>query len=187
MDHKQLSDLELLAQLKESDAEAFNTLFHRNWSRLYAIAKAKTENEQAAFDMVQDIFVQLWIQRHTLDIRDSLQQYLSGAVRYQIFNYYRSLRREKAQLKQLGEMLTEEEDSKEEKDERIRRERDLEEAVDNLPTRMKDVYLLRIRDEYSFRDIAETLDIKPQTAKNTFSRALVLLRQSIKVVNNFFI
>lgn len=187
MDHKQSSDQELIARLKESDAEAFNTLFHRNWSRLYAIAKAKTEDEQAAFDMVQDIFVQLWIQRDTLDIRDSLQQYLSGAVRNQIFNYFRSVRREKEHLRQLGSLLAETEEPKEEREERFRRERNLEAAVDNLPTRMKDVYLLRIHEAYSFRDIAETLDIKPQTAKNTFSRALVILRQSIKVVNNFFI
>ena len=180
MSYHELSDTALLERLKNSDTEAFNALFHGHWKWLYKAACDKTGDAQAAFDLVQDIFVQLWLQRASLEIRESLEQYLSGALRNQVFNYYRASRRKKEQLRVLGNMLAAAtESADDDQKERARRETDLERAVDSLPRRIKDVYLLRIQHEYSFRDIADRLNIKPQTAKNAFSRALVLLRENL--------
>lgn len=179
MSYTEMTDGELLLLLKEENATAFNTLFNRFWDRLYQTALAKTGEQQAAFDIVQDVFVQLWLQRNSLDITESLPQYLAGMVRNKIFNYYRTSRRKNEQLKQLTELLIATADTEHQavniKEER---EKDMawEKAVDNLPGRMKEVFILRSRHQYSFRNIAETLNIKTQTAKNAFSRAQELLR-----------
>ncbi len=177
-----MTDGELLSLLKEDDAAAFNTLFTRYWDRLHRTVVSKTGDSQAAFDIVQDVFVQVWQQRETLEIeiRETLLQYLSGIVRNKVFNYYRTNRRRLQQLKELTELLTAAPDTeysvinvKEETE----KERAWELAVDNLPGRMKEVYILRSRHQYSFRNIADTLKIKPQTAKNAFARAQELLRE----------
>jgi RNA polymerase sigma factor (sigma-70 family) len=179
MSYTYSTDSELLDLLKEDDSLAFNTLFYRYWDRLHKTVLAKTDESQVAFDIVQDVFVQLWQQRNNLEIRESLPQYLAGMVRNKIFNYYRTSRRQNEQLKQLNDLLglTEETEHytinvKEE----LEKERVWEQAVDNLPGRMKEVYILRSRHQYSFRNIAESLNIKQQTAKNAFSRATELLR-----------
>jgi RNA polymerase sigma-70 factor (ECF subfamily) len=179
MSYTDMTDGELLDLLKEEDALAFNTLFHRYWDRLYKTVLAKTGESQVAFDSIQDVFVQLWQQRQSLEIRESLPQYLAGMVRNKIFNYYRTSRRQQEQLKQLNILLavteTTEHHSINVKEE-WEKEIAWEKAVDNLPGRMKEIYILRSRRQYSFRTIAETLNIKQQTAKNAFSRATELLR-----------
>lgn len=176
-----------MERLKAGDAAAFNTLFHENWNRCYRLALAKTGDEQVSSDIVQDIFAHIWLRRASLGIQESLAQYLSGAVRNQVFNYYRSSRKETEVLKELSKALagdlsaenTGGDMTRGDLQEKALQEMALEKAVNNLPDRMKDVYLLRIRHEYSFRDIAETLNIKPQTAKNAFSRAVALLRENL--------
>ena len=179
MSYTEKTDGELLLLLKEENATAFNTLFNRFWDRLYQTALAKTGEPQVAFDIIQDVFVHLWQQRNVLDIKESLPQYLAGMVRNMIFNYYRSSRRRNEQLKQLTELIIATTDTQHQavniKEER---EKDMawEKAVDTLPGRMKEVFILRSRHQYSFRNIAETLNIKTQTAKNAFSRAQELLR-----------
>jgi RNA polymerase sigma factor (sigma-70 family) len=179
MSYFQMTDGELLLLLKEENAAAFNALFSRFWDRLYHTALAKTGEPQAAFDIVQDIFVQVWLQRNSLDIKESLPQYLAGMVRNKIFNYYRTNRRKNEQLKQLTELIIATADTEHQAvNPKEEREKDMawEKAVDNLPGRMKEIFILRSRYQYSFRNIAEVLNIKTQTAKNAFSRAQELLR-----------
>lgn len=179
MSYTYMTDSELLDLLKDEDALAFNTLFYRYWDRLYKTVLAKTDESQTAFDIVQDVFVQLWQQRNNLEIRESLPQYLSGIVRNKIFNYYRTTRRQNEQLKQLNTLLSVTEETEHytiNVKEELEKEMAWEQAVDNLPGRMKEIYILRSRHQYSFRNIAESLNIKQQTAKNAFSRATELLR-----------
>ena len=172
-----LTDEEIWERVQQGREEAFNELFRRHWPVLYRTALARTESQQAAFDIVQDIFIQLWSQRASLFIKESVIQYMQGAVRNQVFNYYRNTRRENEHLKALSRFLenAQEEDPAEGDD----RETALAKAVDTLPGRMKDVYILRIRHAYSFRDIGAALNIKPQTAKNAYSRAVILLRDRL--------
>ncbi len=179
MSYSDMTDAVLLNLLKEDNATAFNMLFNRFWDRLYRSALAKTRQPQVAFGIVQDVFVQLWLRRYTLHIKQSLQQYLAGTVRNKIFNYYRSCRRTNERLKQLSEMIIAAADAEHQsvnEKEDLAKEMAWEKAVDELPGRMKAVFILRSRHRYSFRNIAETLNIKTQTAKNTFSRAQQSLR-----------
>ena len=179
MSYSDMTDTVLLNLLKEDDAAAFNTLFSRFWDRLYRTALAKTGESQAAFDIVQDIFVQLWQQRTSLEIRESLPQYFAGMLRNKAFNYYRASRRKRQQLQELTELLAATAGAGEytiNVKEELEKEKAWDQAVDSLPERMKEVYILRSRHRYSFRNIADALHIKPQTAKNAFSRAQALLR-----------
>lgn len=47
------------------------------------------------------------------------------------------------------------------------------EAVDSLPERMRDVFLLHRRDGLGYREIAERLDISVRTVEGHFAKALV--------------
>ena len=185
MSYNDITDSDLLQLLKKDDAAAFNTLFARYWDKLHRTALAKTGERQAAFDIVQDIFVQLWQQRMEPVIRESLPQYLAGMVRNKIFNYYRSSRRQHEQMRELTELMAVTMDTEQYSiniKEQAENEKAWDQAVDNLPGRMKEVYLLRSRHQYSFRSIADTLKIKPQTAKNAFSRAQELLREHFSTI-----
>src|SRR5262249_46580716 len=100
-----MTDGELLQLLAQDDTAAFNTLFYRHWDPLYRTAVARTGEAQVAFDLIQDVFVELWQKRQGLDIRESLPQYLAGILRYKIFNHFRNSKRRNQQLQQLTQML----------------------------------------------------------------------------------
>jgi RNA polymerase sigma-70 factor (ECF subfamily) len=87
-----LTDQELTALLSlEGDSAAYNEIYNRYWDKLYYIAHRMLKSQEAAEEVVQDMFVLLWKKRLTLEIK-SLRVYLAAMVRYEV---YRSLAKEK--------------------------------------------------------------------------------------------
>ncbi|MCK7556308.1 hypothetical protein MKQ70_15300 [Chitinophaga sedimenti] len=75
------------------------------WDKLLSIAVAKT-NAHDAFDIVQDVLMAAWEKWDELPKDEELEFYLLNALKYRIFNYYRSAGRYNAHLKRLEDMLT---------------------------------------------------------------------------------
>lgn len=191
------ADSELFEGIRAGDENAFTLLFQRHWKQLYTTALAKTADNAAAHDIVQELFLDLWEHRQSRTIHSSLQGYLYGMLRNRIFDYYRLSQKHEEQLQQLSLYLPEEEaDLPELLSERAQKEQQFDEAVSNLPARIKEVYTLRCHNQYSFDTIAGILHIKPQTARNAYFRAKELLKQQASsytisllffLLNNLFI
>ena len=62
------NEKELLLQLKEGSALAFETIYRHYYGTLYLHAYSKTNNREMAKDVVQDLFVTVWQQREQLDV-----------------------------------------------------------------------------------------------------------------------
>jgi RNA polymerase sigma factor (sigma-70 family) len=180
MDKLRLTDIDLFKLIQQDDEEAFAVFFRRHWESLYKLVLHKTGDTLAAQDMIQEIFVHLWEKRHSIKVSTTLAQYLSGVVRNQVFDFYRQSKKQSAQLVQLGQWIEATVDTSPQHD-TIRERQSMEEifdrAVEQLPTRMREIYLLRTRDRLSYEHIATQLQIKPQTARNAFSRAVTLLAE----------
>jgi len=52
---------------------------------LYAVAYNYTRDRETAQEVVQEVFVGLWLKRERLLIRESLEKYLHAAVKFQIY------------------------------------------------------------------------------------------------------
>jgi DNA-directed RNA polymerase specialized sigma24 family protein len=50
------------------DKDAFAAIYNKYWSKLYVSAFNMFRNAQACEDIVQDILVQLWLKRKTVNI-----------------------------------------------------------------------------------------------------------------------
>ncbi len=83
-------DVDLWLLVKEkNDAVAFAEL-HRRFSRkLYGLAYRKTGDEAVAQDLVQDLFVALWVQRGHIHIEKGVSVYLFSALKNRIISYLR--------------------------------------------------------------------------------------------------
>ena len=53
-------------------------------------------------------------------------------------------------------------------------------AIDTLPQRCREVFLLSKRDRLKYREIAERLDISEKTVEHQVSKALKILRRQVK-------
>lgn len=169
------SDAELLLKIKEDDRFAFDMLFERYWKKLYQTALARLDNDTAAQDIVQEIFIKVWQRRQSLDIHTALENYLQGAVRFSVISHFRSKKASEQQLQNALERINLLEDSIDSLTDYLELEKTLEAAVNVMPEMLKKVYLLR-SENYSVRAIAGELGLADQTVKNYITEVSRRLR-----------
>lgn len=149
------------------------------WDKLLSIAVAKT-NAHDAFDILQDVLMAAWEKWDELPKDEELEFYLLNALKYRIFNYYRSAGRYNAHLKRLEDMLTDTigDVSGIETEELM--EAVLNEAIHALSPHQQKLFVLRLRHHYSYKKIASELDIAPGSARVLYSRALEQVKDHIR-------
>jgi RNA polymerase sigma-70 factor (family 1) len=180
---KAYSDAELWSAICLDDKKAFDALFERYWTLLYNTANAFLKDDDAASQIVHDIFINLWQKRQVYQIQ-SFKSYLSTAARYHV---YKVLKARKAENIVYVEDYTAHEHSSqsrnagEEKMNTLELERALEESLGQLPKRCREIYSLSRTDQMSNAEIAERLSISKRTVENQLTTALQYLRNALKL------
>ncbi|MBS7563018.1 sigma-70 family RNA polymerase sigma factor [Mucilaginibacter sp. Bleaf8] len=174
-----LSDETLVAMLVQGESVAYNTLFERYWEMLYRVAFEKTGDEDAAKDMVQNLFIDIWNRRQTLSIQGSLNQFLFGAVKKQVLNFYRSEGIRAQVLKKAVEHMSAVVASTDELSSYYNLEKVLSEEIDVMPYNMKHAFLLRC-ENLSVKEIASTLNLAEQTVGNNLTAVMKKLRKRLQ-------
>lgn len=172
------TDVQLLQQLKAGNRSGFSGIYQLYAPSLISFAASRLSSLEEARDIIQDIFTHLWEQRETIEIKTSLKSYLFTAVRYRIIDMIRKniTRREYASMiRQLADTVA----ADTEEVAHIKGiELQLDEAVDLLPARTRQIYRLSRQRHLAAKEIACELGISEQTVKNQLSSALQHLRLS---------
>lgn len=173
------SDDLLFRQIAEGNEAAFTEVFKRYTPRLYAYILRIVKNEQLAREFVQETFLRLWVHR------DKLREiHLPGSWLFRIaanlaVEYLRrEAIRNNLQDKVYARMKPGEFGVTEAVEERemagiIRR------AVDSLPEKRKEVYLLSREAGLSHQEIADQLGIAVTTVKTHIGLALQAIREQL--------
>lgn len=169
------ADQDLLIAIGNNDRIAFTVLFDRYWQRLFQSAKARLADDDAAQDIVQEIFIKLWQRRNALDIRGPVENYLQGAVRLSVINHFNSKKANLVQLEDTLDRVNILEDSIDSLTDYLDMERTLTQAVELMPEMLKKIYQLR-SEHLSVKAIAGELGLAEQTVKNYISEVLRRLR-----------
>jgi RNA polymerase sigma-70 factor (family 1) len=175
---QQISDTELLLQIKENDHASFDLLFDRYWERLYRAALARVGDDSVAQDIVQELFIKLWERRHKLTIQLSLENYLLSAVRFSVISHFRSKNVNEVRLDDALQRVHLLEASINENAGYFELEKTLEEALSKMPDMLQKVYQLRSENK-AVKEIAGELGVAEQTVKNYISEVLRRLRMAI--------
>ena len=134
---------------------------------------------EAAQDLVQDLFLHLWDTRGPRDGERLTRAYLYTSARNTALKYLRHRRVVEAWIERASreEMPTAESPS----DLYLRRELEdaVERAIGELPTRCREIFLLRRRDQLSYQEIAAKAGVSLGTVKCHMWRAMVLLREKL--------
>jgi RNA polymerase sigma factor (sigma-70 family) len=173
-----ISDLELLKNIKGNDHFAFDVLFEKYWKKLYQTAFARLNDSDAAQDIVQEVFIKIWNRRESLDVKTSLENYLHSAVRLSVISHYRSKKTSEIQLQNALERINWLEDSIHSVSDYLELEKTLDEAVQKMSETLKKVYQLR-SENFSVKDISGQLGLADQTVKNYIAEVTRRLRVTI--------
>jgi len=82
--YNEFNDQQLADLLRSDDQLAFRFLYDKYWEKLFFVAVKRLNDESEAEEAVQDIFVNLWKRRSTLQIKVSFESYLSGAIKFEV-------------------------------------------------------------------------------------------------------
>ena len=176
------SDRELAQQLKEGDQQAFKILFDRYASDLYAEACRRTGCPHDARDLVQDCFLDIFLQRDLLVFELSLAPLLFTILRNKTFNHFKkNIRQQKFKaVLQHFEAATTANGTDHSDPLAVKHLEDIiRSEVEGMPPRMKVIYRLSKQEGYSPGQVAELLTLSRQTVKNQLSAALKRIRDGL--------
>lgn len=160
----------------------FETLFKANYSALCLTAVRIVRDKDLAEDVVQEVFLQIWNKRETLQVPSSLKAYLHKAVINHSLNYHAKqksvLKREEFYHNETASDIntTEQKIFSEETQNRI------DQVIDSIPEGCRRVFILRRHENLSYKQIAETLDISVKTVENHITKALRILRANLNII-----
>nr|WP_319399535.1 RNA polymerase sigma-70 factor [uncultured Carboxylicivirga sp.] len=179
---KRLSDVFLVDQLLGGDMAAFDQIFDKYGSRLYAFAISYLKSKEDAEGLVQDVFLKLWENRAKLKKESSLKSYLFTIAYHQMCNIFRQKNQHDKFI--LSEKLkTEGSSNLEEQIEFNETLQQIDKIVNLLPQRQRQIFIKSRKEGKSSKEIAQELDISPATVDNQISAALKFLRKHIPEAN----
>lgn len=159
----------------------FKALFAQEYNRLCRYALTYVHDTHQAEDIVQETFIKIWEGKRDLIASPDIRFYLITAVRN---NCISALRKLKSQPVHYTEETPEPEPEisfttaqhKEAANEQSKR---ITAALNNLPPKCREVFLLIKMQGLSYKQAAETLNISIKTVENQMGKAIKVLRESI--------
>ncbi len=176
-----------VARIRSGDETAFNRIYKLHWLRLFRLACRIVEDESVAEDIVQDIFVSFWEKGCHLEI-NNIEAYLYQSVKFKCFMHLRSGSISRRHLEHFSRLAAEAKNTEEYALTEL--EDMLQQGIDSLPERCREVFYLSRVQALPNKKIAEKLHISPKTVENQITKALKQLRLSIDklaVIAGFFL
>ncbi|HMR84584.1 MAG TPA: sigma-70 family RNA polymerase sigma factor [Niabella sp.] len=178
------SDLELFERIFKSDEKAFKIYFERHWDIVYGTALKLTKQPEQAKDLSQDIFVRFWENRDKLMGVKNPAGYLYMLSKNYILNYLRQKVFDDVNFDFLISYFQHRDNTPQEKAELKELEVLFHRAIDSLPGKVKDVFILSRQENLTHAQIAERLGISVVSSKTYVVRALMQIREFIKSHSN---
>jgi RNA polymerase sigma-70 factor (ECF subfamily) len=168
---------DLTAALRRGDHGAFETIFRTYYEGLVRFASRLVDSQPEAEELVQDVMLKVWEKREELDAGDDLKAYLFRATRNHALNLIRrrKLEHEHQQSLPPGEPMV----APEESDDSAKTEQDMLAAIEALPEKCREIFLMSRQDGLSYRAIAAALDLSVKTVETQMGRALKALRTAL--------
>lgn len=170
----------------KGDKESFDSFFKKYYPRLTAYACLFLE-QQASEDTVQDLFLHLWENSGKIKIHTSLEAYLFKAVHQRCLNQIKLRKNHDYHHKLIEDYIADFETRLFDPDtnESIRKlfmedlKHDIKVAIDSLPEKCREVFMLSYIYDLKNKEIAEVLGITLSTVENHIYNALKTLRKKL--------
>jgi RNA polymerase sigma-70 factor (family 1) len=178
---RDIPEAEWPARIRAGDERAFEAMFRAYYDVLYRYVVVILGSREAAEDVVQAVFVRIWQERETWEVRGPLRHYLLVAARCGAIS---ALRRDAVRTR-AASLLTREalttwgapaaEVELEAEELRCR----LERALASLPPRAREAFVLSRDEGLSHEEVALRMGISPRTVGVHIGKALAVLRKAI--------
>lgn len=181
-----LSDNELIASYQSGNEQALKTLIARYEKRLFSYIMLSVKNKELAEDIFQDTFIKVinTIRSGNYHEEGKFFQWVMRIANNLKIDYYRKVQRmpmfDSGDSEfDIFDIISTHEDSVEQKIIREQIYDDLHHIIEYLPQEQREVLVMRIYQDYSFKEISELTGVSINTALGRMRYALINLRKII--------
>ena len=175
MDH--LKNQYLAERLISGDCKAYDFLMDIYYQRLCAYAQSLCNDHALAEDIVQNVFVRIWVKRKKINPDFSIKSYLYKSVYNEFITQYRKnkpvLYLEKKYFEAI-DVVTEIEPVELEGLIKL-----MNAEIDNLPSKCKEIFLMNKKEGLTQTEISEYLNISTKTVEGHITRAFKILTEKL--------
>lgn len=167
--------------LKQSDHNAFNTLFRSYAPKLYRFSYGYLKSADEAEEIVQDTFIKIWEKRASIDTSASFSGFIFTIAHHLILNRLRKIRNEIQCKVIVARNLVPVQNETEEtilhnELEKVRRE-----ALVELPPKRRIIYQMIREDGMTYKQVAEQLNISVKTVEAQMTEAIKHFRAKLSL------
>jgi RNA polymerase sigma-70 factor (family 1) len=172
-------DYVVLHRIAAGDEEAFRQLFHHYNKLLRPFVVKLTRSTQAAEEVLQEVFLKIWLHREKLVDVENPRAYILRIVSNESMNYLRALVKDHRLIEEIGQSPIVESPSPEQSIFYRETEQLIDEAIGQLPQACRQIYRMS-REQYKrIPEIASELNLSNHTVKNQLVKALRIIRLRI--------
>lgn len=179
MDNK-LIDENTIRRLIAGDESVFTAVYELYSEKVYRLAYRFLKDKEQSEEIVQETFINFWLGREKLDPAGDLWLYLYVISKRLSLNALRKIGRSSVLIEKLLQQISDLQNNTEEFIITHDLEQYIEKAIDKLPHQQQLVFKLSRIEGLSHKEIAEKLQISPNTAKNHMVEALKTLKKHLK-------
>ncbi len=161
--------------LQIMDQRAFELLFKTHFKEMVFFAQRYIKDYDSAREIVQAAFVTLWEKKDSLDPSQNIKAYLASVVHNRSMNHLRDNKKFNTSIlnfeglsqnfAQSSELLIAKET-----------EQLIQEAINELPEKCREIFLLNRFESMKYQEIADHLGISVKTVETQMSKALQHMR-----------
>lgn len=174
------NESELLLKVSQGDRQAFTRLYSTYLNPVINYILPLMSSREEAEELIQDIFVSLWEKRESLYQVDSFQAYLFRSARNRYFTHLQRLKTQEKIYKTLFDsqnLQVTNADNKVLLDDYYRV---ATAAINKLPARQREIFLLRTETGLSLDEITTRLGISKSAVKNQLYAAISFVRSYLE-------
>ena len=179
MNNKQVDGSDI-ARLMAGDELTFTLVYELYSEKVYRLAFRFLKDREQSEEIVQEAFINLWLNREKLDPEGNLWLYLFVISKRLSLNALRQIGKSSNLVEKLLQQISELQNSTEEEVLAHDLENYAEELISKLPPQQQLVFKLSRVEGLTHKEIASRLQISPNTVKNHMVEALKTLKSHLK-------
>ena len=170
-------DFLFVEKLKKGDYNAYTLLMNNYYKNLCGYANLFTKDPSKSEDIVQNVFVKLWVYRKKVDSNIPIKRYLHKSVYNEFIDQYRKNKSvvslEEKHLRTINTIIDDNSFDIEKLMTRVNNE------IEKIPEKCKKVFILNKKEGLTHDEIAEYLQISIKTVEGHITRAFKILNQKL--------
>ncbi len=157
----------------------FQELFNENYSSLCRFAASFVNDPDSAEDIVQQVFINLWNTRESIDPQKPVKSYLLTSVKNRCLNFIRDKKKYRSYFLDIEAEMENPVSEKDLATEKYLNEK-LKAALDKLPEKCREIFVLCRFEDMKYKRVAEKLGVSQKTVEAQMSKALKIMREELK-------